>query len=213
VYQTAVELHLATSVRFNFAAGLSDWAAGIVADDFPVEKLRAIAEGLIRAGYQLRVTRDLAKARQFLWAKYQDFPDSRFGLLVSSRDRALGEFGIRQSRFFHAGPWYADPEESPSSCRRLQEAATEFAAQGLELDHVLLAWGGDFVRKGTKWDNGGAKQYRDKTVKDPMQLRRNAYRVLLTRGREGLLIWVPQGTIGFDESFEHLSRSGCVALP
>ncbi|MGD1030387.1 MAG: DNA/RNA helicase domain-containing protein [Opitutaceae bacterium] len=212
-YETASELHLATSVRFNFAAGLSDWAAGIVADDSPPGKLREIARDLVRAGYQLRITRDLAKAQQFLWAKYRDLPDSRFGLLVSSRDRDLGAYEIRQSRFFRAGPWYADPEASPNSCRRLLEAATEFAAQGLELDHVLLAWGGDFLRNGTKWDNGGAKRYRDTAVKDPLQLRRNAYRVLLTRGREGLLIWVPEGKPSFDKTFEFLRDSGCMAFP
>src|ERR1019366_4862140 len=106
-------------------------------DNSPREELAAIARTLKSQGYQLRVTRNIGLAKDFLWAKYRDLPDSRFGILMSSRDRDLAEHGIEQNRFFRAGPWYADPESSPSSCRRLQEAVTEFAAQGLELDHVL----------------------------------------------------------------------------
>lgn len=211
-YTTRKELHLATSVRFNFAAGLSDWAAGVVIDNPASNELATIAKTLKAQGYQLRVTRSLGRAKDFLWAKYKDLPESRFGILMSSRDRDLAEHGIEQNRFFRAGPWYADPESSPSSCRRLQEPATEFAAQGLELDYVLLVWGGDFVLRDRKWDNSQAKKYRDKSVKDPLQLRRNAYRVLLTRGREGVVICLPSGIPILDETFSFLVDVGCDVL-
>jgi hypothetical protein len=206
------ELHLATSVRFNFAAGLTDWAAGVVQDDPVQPALASIAAILKKSGYQIRITRRLGRAKEFLWEKYKGQPESRFGMLVSSRARGLAPYGVEQNRFFHAGPWYADPDISPSSCRRLQEPATEFAAQGLELDHVLLAWGDDFVMRGGSWDNSAAKKYRDKSVKDPKQLRRNAYRVLLTRGREGILIWVPDGLTALDETYEFLLAAGCDPL-
>jgi hypothetical protein len=211
-YTTRNELHLATSVRFNFAAGLSDWAAGVVIDNPYCNELATIAKTLKDQGYQLRVTRNLGRAKDFLWAKYKDLPESRFGILISSRDRDLAEHGIEQNRFFRAGPWYADPEGSPSSCRRLQEPATEFAAQGLELDHVLLVWGSDFILRERKWDNSLAKQYRDKSVRKPLQLRRNAYRVLLTRGREGVIICLPDGIPVLDETFSFLKDAGCEVL-
>ena len=186
----------------------SDWAAGIV-EGKPAHELASVAATLAKQGYQLRVTRDLKRAKDFLWTKYRELPEARFGMLISSRDRDLSAYGIEQNRFFRPGPWYADAEQSPSSCRRLSEPATEFAAQGLELDHVLLVWGGDLILKQGHWDNSGAKKYRDHTVKDALQLRRNAYRVLLTRGREGIVICVPQGLSVLDETYQYLIKSGC----
>jgi hypothetical protein len=214
-FRASPDLHLSRSVRFNFATGLSEWAAGLVTDDVDIANLAGIACELRRQGYQLRVTRNLAQAQEFLWAKYRELPDARFGLLVSSRDKDLANFGVKPSdgRFFRPGPWYADPDSSPSSCRRLQDAITEFSAQGLELDHPLLVWGGDFARVGAKWDNSAAKRYLSKSaVKDPAQLRRNAYRVLLTRGREGILICVPQGLEKLDATYDLLAAAGCEAL-
>src|SRR5450756_351283 len=84
------------------------------------------------------------------------------------------------------GPWYGDGEESRRSCRHLRECVTEFGAQGLELDGVLLAWGTDLVWEDEAWSNARAKRHaRSAHVREPSQLRVNAYRVLLTRGRDG----------------------------
>lgn len=214
-YVTAPELHLARSVRFHFAAGLSEWTAGIVEDNSPPGTLASLAADLKDQGYQLRITRDLTKAKEFLWAKYRRNPDARFGLLVSSRDKGLESLDIKPAHgnFFRAGPWYVDPESSPNSCRRFLEAATEFSAQGLELDHTIVVWGGDFVRKGESWDIAAAKRYRSNSgVRDPKQLRRNAYRVLLTRGREGLILCLPKSRLDLDETYEFLSAAGCEVL-
>lgn len=214
-YQARPEMHLSQSVRFSFASGLSAWAARLVSDNPETEELAATAKKLREQGYQIRITRDLARAKEFLWAKYRDQAEARFGLLVSSRDKDLAEFGVVASgpRFFRPGPWYADPESSPSSCRRLQETATEFAAQGLELDHTLLVWGSDFIWESGSWSDAAAKKYRRKgEVKSPLQLRRNAYRVLLTRGREGVLICVPQGLPQLDSTYAHLVAAGCEIL-
>ncbi len=215
VYSRGDELHLARSVRFNFAEGLSDWAAGVVSRERSSTELSLIATQLRQQGYQLRVTRGLARAKDFLWGKYRGVPEARFGLVVSSRDKSLKDYGVVPSdgRFFRSGPWYADPEDSPSSCRRLQDAITEFSAQGLELDHTLLVWGGDFVLKDSEWDFSAAKKYLKKSaVKDPLQLRRNAYRVLLTRGREGVLICVPETIREMDETYAFLVAAGCEVL-
>jgi len=90
------------------------------------------------------------------------------------------------------GPWYGDGEESRRSCRHLRECVTELGAQGLELDGVLLAWGIDLVWDGDAWSNARAKRHaRSAHVRDHFQLRVNAYRVLLTRGRDGAVIFVP----------------------
>ena len=207
------ELHLAKSVRFHFAAGLSDWAASVVGDAASPSELSELAKNLTREGYQIRITRSLDRARQFLWEKYRHTPDARFGLLASSRDKNLELTGVDASRFLRTGPWYSEPEHSPSSCRRLQEAITEFSAQGLELDHTIVVWGNDFLKKDGRWDDSKARQYQKKSaVKDPLQLRRNAYRVLLTRGREGMILCLPTIITDLDETYSFLVEAGCEVL-
>lgn len=213
-YFSAEDLHLAQSVRFHFAAGLSEWAAGLVEDQPDVLGLARLAAKLREQGYQLRITRDLRIAQEFLWKKHEHLPDARYGIVTSSRDKSIGDVITPPvaSKFFRAGPWYSDPPSSPSSCCRLQEPITEFAAQGLELDHTLLIWGTDFVRTTSGWDNSAARQYRKGTVENPLQLRRNAYRVLLTRGREGILIVIPAFRPELDATYEFLLGAGCQTI-
>jgi hypothetical protein len=214
-YTATDDLHLAHSVRFHFAAGLSEWAAGVLDERPAAARLSHLPKNLAGQGYQLRVTRSIGRAKEFLWKKYARLPDARFGLLHSSRDKRINEVlnvGPRR-RFGWVGPWYADPESSPQSCRRLTEPITEFEAQGLELDHTVLLWGTDFVMKEGLWDNSGAKIYQKKSgVSDALQLRRNAYRVLLTRGREGAVICLPQSMRELDETFSFFVAAGCEIL-
>jgi len=112
------------------------------------------------------------------------------------------------------GPWYTDNEDALGgrSCRRLEAVVTEFGAQGLELDAALLAWGTDFVRRDGRWSNTKARGYRPGAhVKDPFQLRLNAYRVLLTRGRDATVVFVPP-IMEMDETWQYLIDSGFRAL-
>lgn len=89
-------------------------------------------------------------------------------------------------------PCFAEGDDDPRSCRRLQQCVTEFGAQGLELDGVLLAWGTDLCRVNGEWSIAHAKRHaRSAHVKDPFRLRLNAYRVLLTRGRDGAVLFLP----------------------
>lgn len=214
-YEAYDELHLAKSVRFHFAAGLSEWATGIVDSDRTPAELKEMAAKLSKQGYQIRLTRNLDLAKRFLWEKYRDHPEARFGLMTSARDKGLKQIGVeaRDTRFFNAGPWYADPESSPNSCRRLIDAITEFSAQGLELDHSLLVWGTDFTRVDGHWDDSLAMRFQKKNaVRDRLQLRRNAYRVLLTRGREGVVICVPAYFRELDATFDFFAAAGCELL-
>jgi hypothetical protein len=212
-YSSLPELYLSKSVRFHFAARLTDWAAGLVENNTPTDELCLIARALKEAGYQLRITRKLAAGKKILWEKYQNIPDARFGLLASARDKALSsavDLNRVSGKFFRAGPWYSDPEVSPSSCRRLAEAITEFSAQGLELDHTLLVWGTDFKKDNGTWSDSMAMAFqRKKAIKNTLQLRKNAYRVLLTRGREGVIICIPDNLPELNETYEYLLSCGC----
>jgi hypothetical protein len=85
---------------------------------------------------------------------------------------------------------------------------TEFGAQGLELDATLLAWGADLLLTGGAWSNANARRYQRQTlVRDPFQLRLNAYRVLLTRARDVVVVFVP-GLAELDETFACLASAG-----
>jgi len=102
-----------------------------------------------------RMTRDLDQAKDYFDARYAEAPDARYGLAASSRDKILAEWGIpndyQSTKVMRLGPWYGDGEESHRSCRHLRECVTEFGAQGLELDGVLLAWGTDLVWEDEAW--------------------------------------------------------------
>jgi DUF2075 family protein len=108
------------------------------------------------------------------------------------------------------GPWYSDTEDAQGgfSCRHLRDAVTEFGAQGLELDAFLLAWGTDFMRDKGRWTNRKARGYqRSYQIKDPFRLRQNSYRVLLTRGRDGTVVFIPP-LPELEETSEYLIKSG-----
>jgi DUF2075 family protein len=136
--------------------------------------------------------------------RYAEAPEARYGLVASSRDKILQEWGIpndyQSTKVMRLGPWFGDGEESRRSCRHLCECVTEFGAQEPELDGVLLAWGTDLVLEEVDagaegasgaWSNAHAKRHaRSAHVRGAFQLRVNAYRVLLTRGRDGAVIFV-----------------------
>lgn len=206
-------LNLDVELRFHLASKLHEFVAGLLGE-MDVSTLRMIADNLESDGYHLRITRDLEIAKNYLWERYSDAPDARFGLMASSRDRSLTRFGVAND--FHAtkrvryGPWYGDGQDSYSgqSCRLLESCVTEFGAQGLELDAALLAWGTDYRRVAGSWSAKDASRYRNaNAVRDAFRLRMNAYRVLLTRGRDACVVFIPPLT-ELDETFERLIHAG-----
>jgi len=215
-------LNLDSSIRFHAAIDLHRFVAELL-DGSPPEELAPLGATLADAGYALRMTRDLEVGKRYLWERYRDEPARRFGLLFSSKDRDLVRYGIvrAQNRFpgdgVPVGEWYGEPQDSPMgiSCRHLRIPITEFEAQGLELDAVLLAWGSDFLLKPSaahhgspRWSIDGSKRaQRPKAIRSASQLRQNAYRVLLTRGREAVVVFLPDER-PYDLTAERLERGG-----
>jgi diadenosine tetraphosphate (Ap4A) HIT family hydrolase len=210
-------LNLDTELRFHATADLHRFVGGVLeSPDDPA--LPMIADRLERNGFHLRVTRCVDTAKEYLRERYAEDPDARFGLLASSKDRDLIGFGVpndfQSTKRLRMGPWYGDGEDVPGSrsCRLLDTCQTEFGAQGLELDATLLAWGTDFVVSSGCWLNANARGYQKKAlVRDAHQLRLNAYRVLMTRGRDGCVIWVPPLEV-LDQTFLCLKNAGCREL-
>lgn len=210
-------LNLDIELRFHFARDLHRFVTKVLSAA-PAADLKPLADRLETDGFHLRLTRSLETAKSYLRDRYAEDGDARFGIVASSKDRALEGFGItndfQSTKRIRVGPWYGDPEDAYSrrSCRLLDTCVTEFGAQGLELDATLLAWGTDFlIRKGA-WSNAHARGYQRKAmVRDPFQLRVNAYRVLLTRGRDACVVFVPQ-LADLDETHAYLSAAGFKSL-
>ncbi|MCA9309983.1 MAG: DUF2075 domain-containing protein [Phycisphaerales bacterium] len=213
IYQCNPELNLDQEIRFHLAKDIHRFVAELL-DGTSAEEVRVIAERLEGATYHLRITRDLDAARGYLRERYAEHPEARFGMVASSRDRDLEQFGVpngfQDTKRIKFGPWYADAEgdQRQLSCRHLTDCITEFGAQGLELDAALLAWGTDLMWTECGWSIDRARRYQKKgQVKDPRQLRINAYRVLLTRGRDATVVYVPP-LEELDLTFQHLVESG-----
>ena len=216
-FEESPELSLNQTIRSHFASRLHTFVEQLVGPP-PSSRsdLQALAGELEREGHDLRLTRDLETARRYLRERYRDNPGARFGLVASSRDKDLVPFGIpndyMSTRRVRYGPWYNDAENDAGglSCRHLRQCVTEFGAQGLELDAALLAWGTDFRIEGGSWSIALARKYRktgNSRVRDPLRLRANTYRVLLTRGRDAHVVFVPP-IDALDETMTYLLDSG-----
>ncbi len=213
-YQISPDLSLNENIRSHFASYLHEFVSKLVANRPNTDELYSASLELERQGHDLRITRNLETAKQYLRQRYKDWPQARFGMVASSRDKELESFGVpngfQDTKRVKVGPWYNDDEDLPTrlSCRHLEVCVTEFAAQGLELDAVLLAWGTDFQLQDGQWSIAKARKYRSPAqVKNPLQIRSNAYRVLLTRGRDAHVVFVPE-LRELDETWELLCSSG-----
>jgi len=172
-------------------------------------------------------TRDLILARQWLGERSGFDPNRRCGLVASSGAIRLRAYGIEVSTAFRRGypydEWFlADPTDVRSSFW-LEVAATEFEVQGLELDWVGVCWGNDlYINREGLWEfrRFTGTRWRNVSRDDTRQYVLNKYRVLLTRARQGLVIWVPPGRFedptldpqSFDATYSYLAACGVPEL-
>ncbi|MBY0491750.1 MAG: DUF2075 domain-containing protein [Gemmatimonadaceae bacterium] len=216
-FELTPALNLDTELRFHQAKDLHRYVAQLL-DGVEAAQLAPIAHRLNADGLHLRITRSLDVAKRYLRDRYGEDRNARFGMIASSKDRDLAAFGVpndfQSTKRVKMGPWYGDHERDYGghSCRRLETCVTEFGAQGLELDAALLAWGTDFIRHDGLWSNARASGYRQRSlVRDAFQLRLNAYRVLLTRGRDATVVYVPPLEC-LNETYRYLVDSGMTEL-
>jgi hypothetical protein len=206
-------LNLDVELRFHLAREIHTYVEKLLSEG-SAGNLSEMAEKFEKEGYHLRITRDFQVAKDYLRERYAEQPEARYGIIASSKDKELISFGVKNdfqsTKNVRKGPWYSEPEGDPEmrSCRNLLDCMTEFGAQGLELDATLLAWGTDYMRQSGLWSNAKARGYQQRSrVKNPFQLRMNAYRVLLTRGRDATIIFIPAIKV-LDETYYYLVESG-----
>ena len=207
-------LNLSETIRFHLATRLYEFIKYLL--EGQADEAKIISLELENNGYSLRLTHDLNTAKEYLHDRYQNSMEARYGLVVSSRDKDLKNHGIpkgfkspHEARPGIYGKWYSEPKNNEGSCTNLDVVITEFGAQGLELDSCLLAWGTDLIRVDGKWSNLFASRYRDShRIIDALSLRMNAYRVLLTRGRDGCVIFIPPIPDKMRETYSYLKQCG-----
>jgi hypothetical protein len=202
-------LNLDTEIRFHLAPKLDEFIEGLLSSEDPA-RLKPLAENLYTEGFRYLLTRDLNVAKDYVRERYEEAPETRYGMLASSKDKWLPSFEVdntfQTTKRLKVGPWYNRPKSDRLSCCQLNTVATEFSSQGLELDFVILSWGSDLLWDVGEWSMTYSRGTRG-NVHDPLQLRKNVYRVLLTRGRDGTIVFVPPDE-RFDSTFEHLRSAG-----
>lgn len=211
-------LHLAVSMRSFRAESLSSMVHYLL--DGEAEKAKDVYES-IADRYPIILTRDIKKAKEWLRSKARG--NERYGMVVSSKAYRLKPLAIDVRCKPDTVHWFLDDINDVRSSLFLEDAASEFDIQGLELDWTCLVWDGDLRYNGTAWDyfefNGGSKWNRiNKEERKAYQI--NAYRVLLTRARQGMIICVPEGNSEdhtrlpefYDGTFEYLKSLGLEML-
>jgi hypothetical protein len=178
--------------------------------------------------FPIFLSRSLQETR--LKLREQGIGTNRYGLVGSSGAARLRAEGLEPSSTFHADysweHWYLAEGTDIRSSFRCEVFATEFEIQGLELDWIGLCWGGDFVWNQLRgWQlralrHGRQSKWSAIKSADKQTYRRNAYRVLLTRARQGMIIFVPKGDADdstnipeeFEATAQYLVRCGVTEL-
>ncbi|MDO4978731.1 MAG: DUF2075 domain-containing protein [Candidatus Saccharibacteria bacterium] len=183
------DLHLSTSVRSFRTPDLSAFIDAML--DVDITKAKELYDKISNK-YPIVITRNLDTAK--IWAKSHGRGTTRYGLLASSGALRLKPEGIYVKSKIDIADWLLNDKEDVRSSYALEDVATEFDIQGLELDYSIVAWDSSmrfcdgtwkyYNFRGNSWNN----------ISEERQLYlKNAYRVLLTRARQGMVIFIPYG--------------------
>ncbi|CAN5520479.1 DUF2075 domain-containing protein [soil metagenome] len=170
----------------------------------------------VKSDFPIYLTRDLAIAKKWLVEKRKG--SERIGIVGSSGAKRLRPLGIDVKNEISAPLWFLNSSEDVRSSNYLEDVATEFHIQGLEIDYVCLAWDINFYFKDGQWIYRSFEGTKWKEIRNPNDrtFLINTYRVLLTRARQGMIILVPYGDSNdptrnpeyYDSTFEYLKNIG-----
>jgi hypothetical protein len=207
------ELHLAVSMRSFRAENVSLLVKQTL--DFDIEGARSTLDK-VKDKYPIVITRNLSKAKK--WLKQKARGSERYGIVVSSQAERLKPHAIFVKSPTNPIHWFLHDKEDVRSSYYLEDVATEFHIQGLELDWVCVTWDADFRYSKDGWKHWSFQGKRwNRIQKDERKTYlKNAYRVLLTRARQGMVIVVPEGNKEdltrtpefYDSTFDYLKRIG-----
>jgi len=207
------ELHLAVSMRSFRAEHVSLLVKQIL--DFDVEGASCTLEN-VKERYPIVITRNMSTAKQ--WLKQQARGSERYGIVVSSQAERLKPHAIFVKSPINPIHWFLHDKEDVRSSYYLEDVATEFHIQGLELDWVCVTWDADLRYSKDEWKHWSFRGNRWTHINKPESkiYQKNAYRVLLTRARQGMVIVVPSGASDdptrnpkfYDNTYEYFKDIG-----
>jgi hypothetical protein len=211
------ELHLAVSMRSFRAEKVSLLVKQIL--DLELGEARKTLRH-VGERYPIVVTRSLQRAKQ--WVRNQARGTERFGIVVSSEAQRLKPYAIDVRSPMDPIHWFLDGKNDVRSSYYMEDVATEFHVQGLELDWACVTWDGDFRHTPGGWEHWSFCGDRWNRIRKPERkvYLKNAYRVLLTRARQGMVIVVPDGDSAdptrrpqfYDSTFQYLEEVGFKVL-
>ena len=180
--------HLSHSLRFYRNRFVESWVHSVMEED--QAGARELSERLTAEGHQVWLTRDLGATRS--WARERRVGDERTGLIASGQARRLAAEGLFVDQKPSIAQWMLAPSGDIRSSNMLETVQNQFQIQGLELDYTVVCWDADLRRGDDGWSaskiSGGGWQ-KDKAL----DVAKNSYRVLLTRARKGMIVFVPMG--------------------
>lgn len=207
------DLHLATSVRSFRTPDLAAFVKAVLDVDTDAAKE---LYSRIKDKYPIVLTRDLNKAKK--WVREQCQGTTRYGLLASSGALRLKPEGIFVKNEVSVANWFLNGKDDVRSSYYLEDVVSEFDIQGLELDYSIVAWDADFRFDGEQWGyyNFSGSRWMNVASEDRKLYLKNAYRVLLTRARQGIAIFIPEGSDTdhtrkreyYDRTYEYLCAVG-----
>ena len=218
------ELHLSVSMRSFRSELVSAFAKAVI--DVDVDEARRLyaqiteqnADGSMK--YPILLTRDLAKAKQ--WVKDVSLGTERYGIVASSGAKRLRADGVIVPKDIEVEKWFLNGKDDVNSSYFMEVAVSEFKIQGLEIDYAVVAWEGDFrfVNGEITYNSFSGSSWSKVNKKIDQDYLKNSYRVLLTRSRQGFIIYVPKGSgedatrnpAFYDETYAYLKSIGVVEI-
>jgi hypothetical protein len=206
-------LHLATSMRSFRSERVSAFVKALL--DCDESSARDLLEQ-VAARYPISITRDLARAKA--WIRTHARGSEQYGLVASSQAMRLKPHAIDVRVSVDPIHWFLGDRSDTRSSYYLEDAATEFQVQGLEVDWACVTWDADLRRRGPRWGYHSFRGDVWTNINKPDRQRYllNAYRVLLTRARQGMVVFVPPGDSDdptrlpefYDQTFAYLTGIG-----
>ena len=185
------KLHLATSVRSFRTPDLAAFVKAVL--DVDTAGAKRLCEQ-IKDKYPIVITRDINKAKE--WVKDKSRGTTRYGLLASSGGLRLKPEGIFVKNEISVANWFLNGKDDVRSSYALEDVVTEFDIQGLEIDYSVVAWDANFRFDGTQWTyhTFSGDKWKNCSNEEKRLYLKNSYRVLLTRARQGMAVFVPKGS-------------------
>jgi len=213
ISESVSDLHLRTSIRSFRSENVAKFVKALLDCDKQMAT-KFLLE--LEKKYPIVITRNIRTAKD--WLRQKARGNERFGLVASSKAERLKPFGIFVELKIDPRNWFLNQKDDVRSSYFLEYVATEFDIQGLELDWVCVGWDADFrfLNDDWKYYQFRGKEWQKISEPDNRLYLKNAYRVLLTRARQGLIIFIPKGDKtdltrdpGFyDETYRYLKDIG-----